>query len=105
MGALLDDVAVPHHKDEVCVPDGGQAVGDDEAGTAAHQVVHCGLDALFGAGIHAAGGLIQDQDAVVGQDGAGDGEQLLLALADVGSILVQLHLVAAGQGADEVVCP
>ena len=34
---------------------------------------------------------------------AGDAEQLLLALTDVGSVLVQLHLVAAGQGADEVV--
>ena len=79
-------------------------MGDDEAGAAAHQVVHCGLDALFGAGVHAAGSFIQNQDAVVGQDGAGNGQQLLLALADVGGVLVQLHLIAAGQGADEVVC-
>ena len=31
------------------------------------------------------------------QNGAGDGEQLLLSLTDVGGVLVQLHLVAAGQ--------
>ena len=34
------------------------------------------------AGIHAGGGLVEDQDLRVGDDGAGDGEQLLLALAD-----------------------
>ena len=78
-------------------------MGDDKAGAALHQAVHGGLDALLGAGVHTAGGLIQNQDAVVGQDGAGDGQQLLLALAHVGGVLVQLHLVAAGQGADEVV--
>ena len=103
VGALLHDVAVPHDKDQVGVLDGGQAVCDDKAGAALHQTVHGGLDALLGAGIHTAGSFIQNQDAVVGQDGAGDGQQLLLALADVGSVLVQLHLVAAGQGADEVV--
>src|SRR5699024_4841175 len=101
--ALLDDVAVAHDQDGVGVPDGGQPVGDDKAGAAAHQVVHGGLDALFGAGIHRAGGLVQNQDPVVRQDGAGDGQKLLLALADVGGVLVQLHLVAAGQRADKVV--
>ena len=76
---------------------------DHKAGAALHQAVHGGLDALLGTGIHAAGGLVQNQDAVICQNGAGDGEQLLLALTHVGSVLVQLHLVAAGQGADEVV--
>ena len=103
MGALLHNVAVPHHKDEVGVPDGGKAVGDDKAGTALHQAVHSSLDALLGAGIHAAGSLVQNQDAVICQNGAGDGKQLLLSLTDVGGVLVQLHLVAAGQGADKVV--
>ena len=32
VGALLHNVAVPHHKDEVGIPDGGKAVGDDKAG-------------------------------------------------------------------------
>ena len=103
MGALLHNVAISHHKDEVGIPDGGKTVCDHKAGAALHQAVHGGLDALLGTGIHAAGGLVQNQDAVICQNGAGDGEQLLLALTYVGSILVQLHLVAAGQGADKVV--
>ena len=78
-------------------------MGDDKAGAAFHQTIHSGLDTLFGAGIHAAGSLVQNQDAVVCQNGTGDGEQLLLSLTDVGGVLVQLHLVAAGQGADKVV--
>ena len=103
VGALLHNVAVTHHEDEVGVLDGRKAVGDDEAGAALHQTVHCGLDLLLGTGIDTAGRLVEDQDAVVRQNGTGDRQQLLLALTDVGSVLVQLHLVTAGQGADEVV--
>ena len=39
----------------------------------------------------------------VGQERAGDGEQLLLALRDVGGVVVDHGVVALGQGADEVV--
>ncbi len=39
----------------------------------------------------------------VGQDGAGDGQQLHLPLRDVGGLLVEHHVVAIRQGADEVV--
>ena len=78
-------------------------MGNHKAGAAAHQVVHGGLDALFGAGVHTAGGFVQNQNFVVCQNGAGNRQQLFLALAHVGSILVQLHLVAAGQRADKVV--
>ena len=40
MGALLDDAAVLHHQDQVCVPDGGQSVGDDKTGAVAAQCIH-----------------------------------------------------------------
>ena len=68
-----------------------------------HQVVHGLLDQHLGAGIDRAGGFIQDQDLRVGQDGPGDGQQLHLALRDVGGLLVQHHVVAVRQGVDEVV--
>ena len=41
--------------------------------------------------------------ARVRQDGAGDGQELLLALREVGGLLVEDRVVAVGQGADEVV--
>ena len=40
MVALLDDIPVLHNQDHIGVFDGGKAVGDDEAGTAAHQIIH-----------------------------------------------------------------
>ena len=103
MVALLHDVAVLHHQDEVGVLDGGEPVGDDKAGAALHQVGHGVLDEVLGSGIHRGGGLIQNHDLVVGQDGPGDGQKLLLALGDVGGVLVELHLVGPGEGLDEVV--
>ncbi len=103
MLALLHDVAVVHHQDQVGVADGGQAMGDDEAGAALHQGVHRLLDQHLGVGIHRTGGFVQDQDRGVGQDGAGDGQQLHLALRDVGGLFVEHHVVAIRQGADEVV--
>ena len=103
MGALLDNVAVPHDEDQIRIADGRKTVGDDKAGAALHQAVHCGLDALLGAGVHAGGGLIQYQDAVVRQNRARNRQQLLLPLTDIGGVLVQLHLIAAGQRADKVV--
>ena len=43
--ALLHDVAVLHHKDDVGLPDGGKAVGHDEAGAALHHAGKGFLDA------------------------------------------------------------
>jgi hypothetical protein len=54
--------------------DGAQTVGDDEAGAPFHQRVQRSLDDLLGGGVHAARRLVQDQDARVGQQGAGEGE-------------------------------
>ncbi len=66
-----------------------------------HQVQQGFLNEHFGARIDAAGRLVQDQDAGIGQDGAGDGQQLALPLAEVVALLRDLGLVALGQAADE----
>ena len=52
MRALLHDVAVAQHQDDVGVADGGEAVRDDEARAAAHELVHGVLDELLGARVH-----------------------------------------------------
>ena len=46
--APLDDAALLQHQYQVCIPDGGQAVGDDKDGAALHQLVHAPLDEGFG---------------------------------------------------------
>ncbi len=94
VGALLDDLAVIDHQDVVGIPDGAQAVGDDEAGASGHQAQQGLLDAGLGARVHAAGGFVEDQDCRVGQDGAGDGEQLALSLTEVAGAFREQGIIA-----------
>ena len=103
MRAALDDLAVVDHQHLVGIADGGQAVGDDKAGAPFHQAQQGLLQVLFGARVHVAGGLIQDQDIRVGQHGAGDCQQLALPLAQVRAALGQHGLVAVRQAVDEQV--
>ena len=85
--ALLDDLAVVDDDDVVRVADGAQAVGDDKGGAAFHQAQEALLNARLGARVDAAGGLVEDEDVGIGEDGAGDGQQLALALAEVAGAL------------------
>ena len=95
MGATLDDAAVFNDQDLVRAANGGEAVRDDEGGAAAHQVGEALLNQGFGFGIEAGGGFVKDEDAGIGENGAGDGDALALtsgkpdaALADDGVVLV-----------------
>ena len=96
MVALLDDIAVLHNQDDIRVANGRETVRDDEACASLHQVIHRTLDQLFCTGIDRTGRFIQDEDAVIGKDSAGNCDQLLLSLRDVAGFLIQLHLIAAG---------
>lgn len=51
MPALLDDIAVADDQDQIGVANSAQAVSDDEAGLALHQLVHGFLDEHFGASV------------------------------------------------------
>ena len=93
------------HNDDIGVFDGGQAVGDDEHRPAVHQGVHALLDDGLRAGVDGGGGLVQDHHRRVRHGGPGDGQQLPLALAQVGAVLRQHGLVALRQTGDEVVGP
>ena len=64
----------------------GQPVGDDKGGAAGHQGVHALLDQGLGAGVDGGGGLVQNQHRRVGHGSPGDGQQLPLALAQVGAV-------------------
>ena len=87
--ARFDDAARLHHEDGVGVADGGEPVGDDEAGAAGAQVGHGVLDEGLGAGVDGRGGLVEDEDRRLGEEGAGDGEELAFAGAEVGAVLVE----------------
>jgi hypothetical protein len=53
--------------------------------------------------VHVAGGLVEDENAGVGDEGAGDGQELPLAGRDVRCLLVEDRVVAVREGADEPV--
>ena len=84
--AALDDAAVFENHDGIGVADGGQAVRNHKRGASAHDAVHTALDELFGARVDARSGLVQDEHRRVGDGHARDGEQLALALRQVGAI-------------------
>ena len=103
VGALLDDLAVLHHQDHVGIPDRGEPVGDDEAGPIGPQRRHGMLHQHFGSGVDRAGRLVQDQQCRIGQECPGDGDQLLLAGADIAGFLIQHSVIAVRQRMHEAI--
>src|SRR5512132_2505412 len=101
--ALLDDAAVLHDQDDVGIPDGREPVGDHEAGALRAQSRHGPLDQHLGTGVDRARGLVEDEDGRVRQERPGDGDQLLLAGAQAGALLVEHGVVAVGQRVHEPV--
>ena len=79
------------------VADGGEAVGDDEACSPQSHAGQGALDRGFGFVVHRAGGFIQGQHGRVAEDGAGQGEALALAAAELLPPLTHHGLVALGQ--------
>src|ERR1700722_14623605 len=79
MIAAFDDAAGFDDQNLVGATHGGEAVGDDEGGAAAHQVAQTFLDERFGFGVQAGSGFIENQDARIGEDRGGDGNALALA--------------------------
>ena len=78
MGPSLDHPAVVEDDDLVGVPHGREPVGDGDRGATPGQGVEGLLDGTLGLGVECAGRLVEHQDPRVAEQGAGDGEPLLL---------------------------
>ena len=109
--------AFAENDDEVCPADLREAVRDDKSGPSAGGVGDCALDLILGGRVDGGGGIIQHENARVGEKGAGEGDALALsageghaAFADDGSIrLVKLkdevmRLCGGGCSDDLVFC-
>ena len=66
-------------------------------------VARADLDRGLGPGVDAAGRLVQDQDAGIGQDRPGEGDELALALAQPTAARAKFGVVALRQALDELV--
>lgn len=73
--ALLDDVSILQNQDQIGIADRRKTMGDDEARSAFHQVIHGLLDLNFRSRIDGARGLIQNQDRIVRQNGPGQSSE------------------------------
>ena len=77
--SAFDDIALVHDKDEVCVADGGQAVGNNKARSAAREAIHRLLHEHLGSRIDRACSLVKDYHRRIFYHCARDGQQLALA--------------------------
>ena len=62
-----------------------------------------GLDHGFGFGVERAGGFVEDEDARLGQQGAGDGQPLALAAGELDAALADDGVVGFGEALGELV--
>ena len=101
--AALDDDAVVEHDDLVGADDGGEPVRDDQRGAVVRDLFERVLDFALGVAVERGGRLVEQQDRRRLQDGAGDGDALLLAAGKLQAALADLGLVAVRRHADEIV--
>lgn len=102
VSTLFDDAAVLDDEDAVGVADGGNAMGDEEGGAAVHDGGEVSEDLLFGDGVDAGEGVVEDENGGVAEDGAGDGGALLLATGESDAAFADFGGVAGGEGGDVV---
>ena len=79
-------------------------MGDDDDGAALGHRAQVGLDDLLALGIERGGRLVEDQDARLGDERAGDREPLALAARQIGAALLDHRVIALRHPRDELVC-
>ncbi len=103
MRALGDDAAVVQHQNLVGGKHGADALRDDEGRALRVFRLQRRLDAALRFHIDGAGAVVQDEDRRLDEQGAGDGDALLLPAGKVDAALADLGVIAAGQRHDKVV--
>ena len=102
MRAVLGDPAVCHDEDLVGVLDGREAVGDGDDRLAARQLGDGLLDEVLVLRVDARGGLVENDDGRVFENGAGDGDALLFATGERAAALADDGVIAVRQRHNEV---
>src|SRR5579885_1556648 len=97
VSALLDDATGLQDDDIVGSLDGRETVGDHYGGATAQETAQALLHDQFGHGIDVGCRLVEDEDARIGQQGAGEGDELALAHAQVTPAFANGRIVAVGQ--------
>ena len=72
------DASFMEHADLIGIADGGETVGDGHGGAGLHQPFKSILHQTLALGVECRGGLVEDEDGWVLQDGTGDGDALAM---------------------------
>src|SRR5687767_14830713 len=102
MFTLLNNFASIQNKDLIGVHHRTDALGDDKGCTSFHKRVERGLDLCFGVEIHTRGGVIEDQNSRIEEQGAGNSYALFLPAREGLSTLTDMRIVAIGERHNEV---
>src|SRR5581483_4315904 len=79
MRSRLDDAAIVHHDDEIRVANRAQAVSDDQRRAPFEDAIEILLDCPLALVVQSAGGFVEDEDARIAEERAGDGDALSLS--------------------------
>ena len=101
MGALLAQASFVEDENAVGILDGAQAVGDDDRGASGEKTIQGFANHHFGFGIDAGGGFVEDQEARIMRQGAGETHQLALADGKRGAALGNQSVQALGQAIEK----
>ncbi len=102
VGALLDDPSVIEDDDPVGQMQGRATVGDEQRGAIGHDPAEGVVDGLLDLGVDGAGGVVEDEDPGVVQDGPGQSDALALAAGEGEPPFAHHGVVAAGERLDEL---
>ena len=101
MRALFAQAAFVEDENAIGVLNGAQAVRDDDRSAAGEQAIERFANHDFGSRVHAGGGFVEDQEARIVRQGAGEADQLALADGKSGAALADHRFDALGQGIEK----
>ncbi len=103
MGPAFQDPAFLDDQDSICRPDRGQPVGDDKADASVKHRFQSLVDQLLGLGVDGGRRFVHDEDPRIRQQGAGEGNKLLLAGGKTVAALADVGFIAVFKGEDEAI--
>ena len=103
MAATLNDPAIVEHDDLIGVLHRAHPLGNHKRRAALHDSPERLLDAVFGLHVHTGGGVVENQQRRVEQEGTGNGHPLALAAGEGRTALTDNGVVPIGQVGNELV--
>ena len=101
--AALHDFSFVQHAYLVGMLDGAQAVGNGDGGSRGHQSFQCVLHQSLALGVQRRGGLVENQNGRILQDGACDADALALTSRQAAAAVAHVRVVSVFHLHDELV--